>query len=142
MKTLKLFTFLCIVTLYSSCDNGESDNPLDFQLGQSFELAFGQSADCTCDNLTVTFAEVLEDSRCPSDVVCIWEGQARIKLNVQAPDGQHPLELISRAGLSDLARDTLDNLVYELLDVSPYPVSTRPIDEDDYRIELIVKELE
>ena len=141
MKTLNLFVFLIIATLFTACDKKNDGNPLDFQLGQPFELAFGDTADCACDMLSVTFADVLEDSRCPSDAVCFWEGRAIVQLKVDRADGQSTVELTSRAGHEELARDTLDGLVFELLEVSPYPVTTTPIEEDDYRIELLVVEL-
>ena len=141
MKTTNLFIFFILAALSFSCEKSENRNPLDFQLGQSFELPFGDTGNCTCGGLSVAFADVLEDSRCPTSVICVWEGQARVQLNVQIADGQNTIELIRRAGHDDLARDTVDNFVFELLEVSPYPVTTDPIDKQDYRIELKVSAL-
>ena len=141
MKTTNLFIFFILAALSLSCEKSENRNPLDFQLGQSFELPFGDTGNCTCGGLSVAFADVLDDSRCPTSVVCFWEGQARVQLKVQIADGLDTVELIRRAGHEELGRDTLDNFVFELLEVSPYPVTTDPIDKEDYRIELKVSAL-
>lgn len=140
MKTTNLFFLLILIAVTFSCEKNENKNPLDFQVGEVFELKFNTTGDCTCGNLSVTFADVLEDSRCPSNGACIWEGRARIQLALQLADGPDTIELTRRAGREELARDTLDNLIIELVEVSPYPSTSDPIDKEDYRIELKVSE--
>tara|TARA_B100001146_G_scaffold221995_1_gene233537 strand:- start:28603 stop:28968 length:366 start_codon:yes stop_codon:yes gene_type:complete len=39
--------------------------------------------------VSLSFVEVLEDSRCPEDVTCVWAGRARIAVRVKAP-GREP----------------------------------------------------
>eukprot|EP00657_Telonema_sp_P-1_P004455 TRINITY_DN20311_c0_g1_i1.p1 TRINITY_DN20311_c0_g1~~TRINITY_DN20311_c0_g1_i1.p1 ORF type:complete len:118 (-),score=31.44 TRINITY_DN20311_c0_g1_i1:150-503(-) len=36
----------------------------------------------TLDGIKIKFAEVLEDSRCPTNVNCIWAGRAKVKVEV------------------------------------------------------------
>ena len=50
------------------------------QVGQEFILEAGDSARIGDTNLVLMFDSVSEDSRCPRDVACIWEGNARLKL--------------------------------------------------------------
>ena len=45
----------------------------------------GQTAKLEPDGPWVEFLEVVEDSRCPPDVVCIQAGRARIKIRVSSP---------------------------------------------------------
>src|ERR1041384_6590460 len=52
------------------------------RLGQEFELRIGQRAVIRKTNLTLRFVTVPEDSRCPSDVTCVWAGNARVELLV------------------------------------------------------------
>ena len=80
---------------------------------------------------------VINDSRCPSDVVCIWQGEAVVKIEVKSP----------QYGIIELS--TFDNLVdtvgyysFELVDVSPYPVSTRVIKPKDYKVTLQISKIE
>ena len=46
--------------------------------GVSFTLAPGQAATVKTTDMRVTFKEVREDSRCPTDVTCVWQGDAKI----------------------------------------------------------------
>ena len=47
---------------------------VEFRLGESVELP-GQG-------IGISFDQVLEDSRCPANVVCVWAGKAVIELTV------------------------------------------------------------
>lgn len=50
--------------------------------GVSFTLAPGQAATIRGTNTRITFKQVREDSRCPVDVTCVWEGAAKIEIVV------------------------------------------------------------
>jgi len=50
--------------------------------GQAFRLRIGESARVEGTSLVVTFRAVLEDTRCPIDVVCILAGNGRVQLGV------------------------------------------------------------
>lgn len=77
----------------------------------------------------VEIIEVIEDSRCPSDVTCVWEGQARVKVRVQQTDGSYTdKELLfkgARLGNENEHQILKSNesilIARQLL---PYPVST------------------
>ena len=62
-------------------------DPDEFTLGQEFVLGGGQEAAFSGNDLSVRFSELLEDSRCPTEVECFWTGQARIAVIVQ-PTGR------------------------------------------------------
>jgi hypothetical protein len=66
--------------------NADAD-PVEFSLDKEFSLGGGQEATISGENLRLRFTEVLEDSRCPTQVECFWTGQARIAVLVQ-PDGR------------------------------------------------------
>lgn len=122
---------------FTSCDEEET---LGFEFGKVFILSYGEEAVQEGGNLKVKFADVIEDSRCPKDVVCIWQGQAKVRLTLSGTVNES-IELISQSGDSALAKDTVNNLVFTLLDVTPYPVSTDSIAKEEYKIELQVDSL-
>jgi hypothetical protein len=69
------------------CHAGESaraDAP-ELNLNEPFTLTGGQEGPIAAEDLRVRFAEVLEDSRCPTQVECFWTGQARIAVTVAPP---------------------------------------------------------
>jgi hypothetical protein len=43
--------------------------------------------------LSITFVEIVEDSRCPEGVVCVWEGEVIILLQVQKGEEQQEVLL-------------------------------------------------
>jgi len=51
--------------------------------GQAFRLRMGESARVEGTGLVVTFRTVLEDTRCPIDVLCIVAGNGRVQLEVR-----------------------------------------------------------
>ena len=48
------------------------------------KIAFGETV--TAGNVILKFVEVLEDSRCPKDIVCVWAGRAKVKVAIS---GEH-----------------------------------------------------
>lgn len=80
------------------------------------------------DNVSIKLLEVLEDSRCPSDVTCIWAGQAKVKVAVSV-DGAEPFtkELLFKAtmGNSDVQKTLFTNEEFfiEGMSLTPYPTS-------------------
>ena len=48
--------------------------------GVSFALAPGQTAEVKRAETRITFRQVRQDSRCPVDVKCVWEGNAEVEV--------------------------------------------------------------
>lgn len=109
-------------------------------LGAPFSLSGGQSVALTEANLTLRFADVLEDSRCPAMVLCAWSGEARIALALTSKDGQQTrLELSS---LSNRKQNQASAGAYSILlqSVVPYPQTPdQKIPFKAYNITLIVE---
>ncbi|HAU21136.1 MAG TPA: hypothetical protein DCS24_00825 [Erythrobacter sp.] len=47
------------------------------------------------DNVSITPVEVLEDSRCPIEAECVWEGRVRLKAQIDLDDAVSYLTLDS-----------------------------------------------
>jgi hypothetical protein len=111
------------------------DGSIPAALAEPFQLRINQSAVITSENIKVYFRKVLSDSRCPSDVTCVWAGEARVELVVL----QHSEVLgrydVQAQGVAAVFRNY--TLAAEALD--PYPESTTPINASEYLVTLIVK---
>ena len=99
-------------------------------------LAPGQEAAIEGTQIRLRFVRVLSDSRCPTDVVCIQAGQAVVLVEVlENATVAARLELRDTGGDADRYSD----LSITLVDLTPRPISTRPIDPATYRATLRVE---
>lgn len=83
----------------------------------------GLNETITVSGIEITPLEVLEDSRCPTDVQCIQAGTVRVSVRI-VPD-----TIAFTLGQPQ----TIDGVSIALTRVSPDPVSTREIADEDYR---------
>ena len=111
-------------------------------------LVVGQGADVTItlapgsevfpfgDAFHLSFAEVREDSRCPTDVVCIWAGNAVVRLGLAVGTGPTaPYDLNTTTDPREMVYG-----VYRitLVGLAPAPLSTSTIPLSGYRATLRV----
>lgn len=98
-----------------------------------FQLKINQTASIESNNIKVKFLNVFSDSRCPSDVTCIWEGEITIFVNIiKNNQNLGDFNLTSRGGQKDLAIKSFDGHLIQLLKVDPYPTSGKKIPLSDY----------
>jgi hypothetical protein len=92
--------------------------------------------------IEITFNAVIEDSRCPVDVVCPWSGNAAVELAVGPGLGDGPTyHLVLNSDQEPRAGEAW-NLSITLLSVHPAPVSTEPIPPDAYEVVLKVERID
>jgi hypothetical protein len=110
----------------------EKFSPLENRIGADqtlnviFELKSQQYAEIPEEHLRITFLEVSEDSRCPADVTCVWAGMVNLKFNI-SQDQEKEITLSSNN-----ITTVFDKYQIQLIDVKPYPVSTKTIKAEDY----------
>jgi hypothetical protein len=116
------------------------NKPVEYSLGEEFTLSVGQSATIKDDGFYLEFKEVKEDSRCPSDVTCIWEGRITCAVTVTIAHYTSGLELV-QAGLTE-EYTTKEHEGYRIsYKVTPYPRSGQQITRDMYRLHLVISRL-
>lgn len=112
-------------------DTGEDTGPTSqapmSDLGEVFVLEVGAHA--MVDGHTIRFDSVLEDSRCPTDVDCVWEGRATVSLALIADDIVSDVQL-SIPGYAnadsepqDAQSATVGGYRLTLLQLDPYPAA-------------------
>lgn len=74
--------------------------------------------------LTIKFVEVVEDSRCPRDVTCIWAGNAKVKLLVSKGKNRSQ-EVELNSGIEPTAV-TVFGFELSLKELTPYPDTSNP----------------
>jgi hypothetical protein len=101
-------------------------------LNAPVQLAPGQTAVFKDEQLKVQLVSVA-DSRCPTDVTCLWAGEALVRLAIHSRGKGFEQEL------KELQKSPLDGYVFEILEVLPArgPEAQR-IAPADYRVTLKV----
>ena len=104
-------------------------------LGQPFRLGVGESASIQGVSLLLGFEQVLEDSRCPADALCVWAGDARMRAWARL-QGQARRDL----ELHTLQPNPLelDGVRIEVEALEPFPYSNVRIDPRGYVVTLVV----
>ena len=124
-----------LVLLLIGCAGG--GGPIKASLGQEFTLAVGQTAEIIGENLSMTFFDVVEDSRCPKNVTCIWAGRVSAVVEIKGEGPVYKM-VLTEPGLTDAPSwETYEG--YSLsFHVTPYPEAGKKIAADEYRLSLIV----
>jgi hypothetical protein len=133
MKRHRLVLLLLIATL-AACRSTGAPAPHAASLKQEIQLAPKQQAAYGPQGLTVEFIRVVEDSRCPSDVECVWAGEVKVEVATRintAEAVKHEIKAGEHA--------TVGAFRVGIVNVHPVPVSTRQIPQEEYRVTLKVE---
>ena len=123
MKKVWLAAAALMVTL-TGCQSHEAHaDPVETGLDQEFSLHGGQEATISGENLRLRFTDVLEDSRCPTQVECFWTGQARIAVVATQPQAEPTTVEFNTNPAPGQTRQTVevDDYTVELKSLDPYP---------------------
>jgi len=132
-----VLVLLCIFLTASSC--GQIEDVQGF-LNEELSLSIGQRASITGEDLVISFQDVTEDSRCPSNVTCVWAGRVSCIVEVVHAGSSHRMTLTQPGLTSEYALDEYEE--YELaFHVTPYPEAGKTIAKDAYRLHLIISKL-
>jgi hypothetical protein len=120
---------LCLLSA-TSCDESSPAGPT-VGLDQRFTLSLGEVAAVRDVAVNVQFVEVTGDSRCPTDVVCIQGGDALVHIRVSSGSSSSTYDL--HTGDSSRASVVHGSVKIALVELQPYPFSSRTIAPGDYR---------
>ncbi len=104
------------------------------RLDQPFQLPFGTSVRFGDADVTISFDAVLEDSRCPSGVLCVWEGRGVVMVSAVTGDIAGALRMELPPGGS--AQASVGEYTLTALALDPPARSDAPIAQGDYVLTL------
>jgi hypothetical protein len=104
-------------------------------LDREFNLRPGQGALVRIEGLRIGFDSVIEDSRCPKGVDCIWAGQGKIRIKLSKTNKKP-----ASVELSTQQPNSISYLGYRitLVGLSPYPKAGGTINKKAYVATLVV----
>jgi len=122
-------TLTCLAL--AGCSAARTQESKAVNLGVNVTLAPGASVSSKTGDVTVRFVAVIDDSRCPSDVTCVWAGEVKVMLAIKEASKAATQVEISEGGttVAGAYRVTLDR-------VEPLPTSAARIAPGNYRATL------
>jgi hypothetical protein len=139
---LSLFFLSCIV--FSGCELLQCDcycsdyHAEELLLNETNDIKYSELY-CNSRNKIRLSLDSIMDSRCPIGAMCIWEGNGRVKLNVQQ-SGHDPVSFWLNTHGNFLNDTTVNGLHYELIDLLPYPEVDKEYTPDDYTLQLLISD--
>ncbi len=141
MKTLiATITIVTIIGLIATACEPSSDTPPtpgSSPLAQPtptvhrVEVGLGESVELPDQGIGISFDRVVEDSRCPANVVCVWAGEAVIELTVTETDKSAVVRLSLEPGSgietpwtkASSSQPGSEDISMRLISLEPYPGS-------------------
>src|SRR4051812_68614 len=124
---------VAIALLIAGCGDSNPLTDPSRPVNAQFVLAPGESTRIEGTAFQLRFRGVVGDSRCPADALCILGGDAIVRIDI-VETGQPATSYELHTGSLQPVRH--DNMTITLLELAPYPFSSRTIAPDDYRATL------
>lgn len=116
---------------------GSATGPNEVRLAEDFTLAPGEWGRIQGESLTIAFDSVTSDSRCPTGVNCVWEGDAVVAVTLTQPGRERATVELHTSGR--FARTAgYGDFEVALVALAPQPREGSPIAQAAYRATLQV----
>ncbi len=113
------------------------DDVVSADLNVEFFIRPGQKVDVRESGLEITFSRVIEDSRCPKGVECVWAGNGKVELSIHFPgEKERVQELNTNLEPKDIMAGEYK---IRLVELQPYPEKSQENLQEKYRLKLIVE---
>jgi hypothetical protein len=133
--TVRPATLLICLLCVTGCDEKSPAGPT-VSLNERFTLAPGEVAVIDDTDVRFQFVRVTGDSRCPADAICIQGGDALVQ--IRASDDRSSSFLNLHTGDSSQASAVFGGTRITLVELQPFPFSSRTIAPEEYRATLRV----
>lgn len=128
-RTSILLLVMLIVSCATNTENGGSKS-VNLGINECFAKLEGKASIC--------LDSVYDDSRCPKNLECVWEGDALAAFTLTTAKSTKSFILHSN---KKFQTDTvIEGITIKLLDIRPYPVADQQIDDGTYRVEITIDE--
>ena len=133
------FVVLSVLFLFLTGWMQQSCETKEAALNRAFKLKVGQEVIVKEAGIKVSLNSIVEDSRCPKGVNCIWAGNAKVSVKLSKAKGDtasaSSVELNTYAGDKS---STYEGYEVRLVSLDPYPKDGVKTGKDDYVATLMV----
>lgn len=136
---MKLFLSILLFTTLTAFVNSCSKSSGKFRDGIiEVKLSDCEDGNIAGDDLKLCFNAVVNDSRCPANAVCIWEGAATASFSFTKNGDTHRFNLSTITMKPNYTKDTvIAGYKIQFINLSPYPGTVAdPIPDNQRKAEL------
>ncbi len=113
---MKLAGLFLLVLVIPNCSKQKADNPPFVKLNECGNYVYSNETTRLC------FDSVVNDSRCPANAICVWEGTAVAQFTFHKQNETYPLKLATNAIPGQFSKDTtIAGYKIEFINLHPYP---------------------
>ena len=138
MKEMIIFAGVLAAIINSGCET-ELNLKSTLPLNDTIEMANFETKYNFENNLVLRMDSVLNDSRCPLNVICVWEGNAEVRFLFTVDSIQTDFVLNTNDGNNFNSDTIIGGYCIKLLDLSPYPEDPGEIQQVEYHSEVMVQ---
>jgi hypothetical protein len=115
-----------VITRY---EERPGEAPIETPHAEAATVTAALNQTVSAHGVSLTPLAVVEDSRCPMDAMCVWQGQARVEVRIV--DGMGTSTMQFTLASADPITSEIASLW--LTDVQPYPMASDPTEDAQYR---------
>ncbi|MBK9735442.1 MAG: hypothetical protein IPO92_10900 [Saprospiraceae bacterium] len=130
---MKMYVLLVIMSVALGCNKQEANNCIDIQYNKNFVAEVGKQYCLDQDNYI--FIKEVQNSLCPCDVECFWEGEYILKMSVLANGKLFDYDFGTSNSTPDLP--LFDNFKINFVSITPNSCDSNV--QKDYRVTLVLK---
>lgn len=133
---ITLFPSLSLKGIYVT----ESENSEELLLNDTIEILNRTCKFNSENQFFLCLDSILEDSRCPTGAMCIWEGDARIRFHFERLNEQ-PIDFVLHTNPKGTTERIIDRYKISLINLLPYPSINNRESQGSKRAKIIIKEI-
>jgi hypothetical protein len=138
IKGMIIFAGVLAAFIYAGCET-DLELKSTLPLNDTIEIANFETLYNYENKLILRMDSVLNDSRCPSNVQCVWEGNAEVRFLFTVDSIQTDFVLNTNGGMQFNSDTVIGGFSIKLLDLSPYPEDPGEILQVEYFSVVVVE---
>jgi len=138
MKGMIIFAGFLAAVIYAGCEK-ELKLKSTLLLNDTIEMANFETKYNHENSIVLRMDSVLGDSRCPSNVQCVWEGNAEVRFLFTVDSKGTDFVLNTNVDKQFNSDTVISGYRIKLLDLSPYPEDPGEILQVEYNSKVLVQ---
>ncbi|MFC2096879.1 hypothetical protein ACFLSI_00960 [Bacteroidota bacterium] len=136
-KNVFIIAFI-LAFVITGCDKEKNEIINTIIFGDTTEISMNEKLYNYENNISIKLDSILNDSRCPASVDCIWAGNAEVKYIFTQNDIENTI-ILNTLGGSNFKSDTIiTGYTIELINLYPYPEEPGEIGQGNYYSDVLV----